>query len=93
VGVLEETIRETLLVARLVVSEHAGNETRDGFDDDERRKLAAGKDVIAHGQLFVDQVIGYALVNAFVATAEEAEPTEVAELESYRLVEAPPTGR
>ena len=46
-----------------------------GFDDDERRHLAAGEHVVADRQFPVHEMVGDPLVHTLVAAAQEREPS------------------
>jgi len=68
---LEQAAGEGLVLGGRLVAEHAGDEPGDGFDDDERRGLPSGEDVVADGELVVAEVLGDALVDALVAAAQQ----------------------
>src|SRR5215471_18516757 len=54
------------------------------------RHLAAGEDVVADGELLVDQALAHALVHSFVASAQQDELALSRELAGHGLGEAPP---
>ena len=69
--VLEQPVGERLLGGRGLL-DRAGQQPDDRVDDDERRQLAAGQDVVADRQLEVDERAD-PLVDALVARADEDE--------------------
>src|SRR5262245_24976801 len=83
--VFEEPARERLLDRRLVV-DRPRQEAGDGVDDDERRQLTAGEDVVTDRELEVEQVAD-PLVDALVARADEDEVRPRGELRRSRLAE------
>ena len=58
------------------VPEDAGKQARDGVDDDRGCQLAAGEDVVAHGELTVAEQIGDALVDALIPAADQHDALE-----------------
>ena len=83
--VLEEAIGEGLLLGRSFIAERARDVPGDSIDEDHRRELAAGKDVIADRDFPVDTVVDEALIDAFVAAADEDQAGMGGEL-SYEAV-------
>jgi hypothetical protein len=70
------------------VAEDAREQADDGVDDDGCGELAAGEDVVADGELFVTEELADALVDAFVAAADEDDAVELAEPAGDGLGEA-----
>ena len=68
---VEETGREAVLLVRAGVAEDAGLQARQGVEQHQRRQLAAREDVVADAQLEIDVGVDEALVDAFVARAEQ----------------------
>jgi hypothetical protein len=58
------------------VAEDAGEEADDGVDEDGGGELAAREDIVANGELFVAEELGDALIDAFVAAADEDDAVE-----------------
>ncbi len=52
---------------------NAGDQARDGIDEDGGGEGAIGEDVVADGNLFFDEVVEDALVHALVVAAEQDE--------------------
>lgn len=73
VGVVEQVGREGILLGGLLVAQHAGDETHYGICDHEGGENSAGQDIIPDGNFIIDEVVGDALVDAFVVTAEKNE--------------------
>jgi hypothetical protein len=69
------------------VAEDAGNEAHDGVDDDGGGELAATEDVVADGELQVAVELVDALVDAFIAAAEEDDAVEGGEFAGEGLGE------
>ena len=58
------------------MAEDAGEEADGGVDDDGCAELAAGEDEVADGELVVREELGDALVDTFVAAADEDDAFE-----------------
>src|SRR5450759_2488410 len=91
-GLFEEAAGERFVGVRGVVAEHAGDQSGDGLDDDERSGLAAGEDVVADGELAVAEMVGDALVDAFGAATEQGEAGPGRELGGDGVIEAATAG-
>ena len=70
------------------VAEDAGEEASDGVDEDGGGEFAAGEDEVADGELVVAEELGDALVDAFVAAADEDDAIEGGETAGGGLGEA-----
>ena len=79
---------EAFVAAGVGVAEDAGEEADGGVDDDGGGQFAAGEDVVADGELFVAEELGDALVDAFVAAADEDDAVEGGEAAGGGLGEA-----
>src|ERR1700683_2512936 len=84
---------EALEFAGGFVAEDAGDEAGGGIDHDGRGQFASGEDVVANGELAVAKELVDALVDAFVAAAEEDDAIEGGQVAGYRLGEAGSLGR
>ncbi len=62
------------------VAEGSGEEADEGVDDDGGGELTAGENIVADGELAVAEGLVDALVDAFVASAEEDDAVEAGEL-------------
>ena len=71
---------EAFVAGAVGVAEDAGEEADDGVDDDGGAEFAAGEDVVADGEFFVAEELGDALVDAFVAAADEDDAVEGGEV-------------
>ena len=71
VRAIEETGREAVLLVRTGVAQDAGLQARQGVEQRQRRQLAAREDEVAEAQLEVDMGVDEALVDAFVAPAQQ----------------------
>ncbi len=87
VGVVEETVGKGILLRGLVIAEHAGQEAHHGIGDNQRGKHAAGEDVVADGNLVIDQVVRHALVDALVVAAEQNEVAFAREVAGHGIRE------
>ena len=79
---------EAFVAAGVGVAEDAGEEADGGVEEDGRGEFAAGEDVVADGELFVAEELRDALVDAFVAAAEEDDAVERGEAAGGGLGEA-----
>ena len=70
------------------MAEDAGEQADDGVEDDGCAELAAGEDVIADGEFLVAEELADALVDAFVAAADENDAIEGGETAGGCLREA-----
>ena len=73
VGMVEEAVSEGILLRGVAVAQDAGDQAHDSIGEDERRQHAAGEDIVANGNFVIDEVVGDALVDAFVVAAKEDE--------------------
>src|SRR4051812_15808919 len=64
---IEETVLERVVPERFLTSDHAGNEPRDGLQDNERGNLSTRKDVVADRELLRREALDDALVDPLVA--------------------------
>ena len=76
-GVFEEPVLEGFFL-RAGAPQSAGQQPHDGVDDRHRRQFAAGQDVVAHGDLFIDAAED-AGIHALVVAAEKDEVREFRE--------------
>jgi len=74
------------------LADDAGHEARDGIKHDHGRKFAAGQDVVADGDFLVHQMVGDALVDAFVTAADEHQPVVLGEAGADGVGEASAAG-
>ena len=74
------------------MTEDAGEQADDGVDDDGGAEFAAGEDEVADAKLVVAKVFGDALVNAFVAAADQNDAFAAAEIAGNGLREATAAG-
>jgi hypothetical protein len=79
---------EALEAGAVGVAEDAGEQADDGVDDDGCGEFASREDVVADGELFVAEELAHALVDAFVAAADEDDAVELAEPAGDGLREA-----
>src|SRR5207237_10270877 len=72
--ILEEAVGERLVGDLRDVAQHTCPQPHDRFDDDERRRFAAGEDEVPDRQLTVTEMVGDTLIDTFVAPADQREP-------------------
>lgn len=65
---------------------------RDGIDEHHRGQFAAGQNVIANGDFFINPPVDDSLIDAFVVSAEQQEPIVLRELLDLDLIETLPAG-
>ena len=84
-------IGEALLVGRVLVAQHAGEQPGDRLDHHQGGQLPAGQHEVAHRELAVDQMVGHPLVDPLVTAAQQREPPGRGRPapSGRRLVEAP----
>src|SRR5262245_37584881 len=85
-GALEQA--KGFVLRRGFVAEGAGKQAGDGDENQSSRELPAGKNKVADGDFFGGEVLGYALVHAFVASADEEDAVELSVAASRFLREA-----
>ena len=90
--VLEQPVGEGLLHRGCVVAHDPGQQAGHRLDDQERAGLAAGEHDVADGDLAVAEVVGDALVDAFVPAAQQGEAVTGGQLAGHRLVEPSAAG-
>ena len=73
VGVIELPRDKGFLHGGLIIAENAGNEPDDRVRDDQRRKDAAGQNIVPDGNFIVHQMVGHALVHPLVMPAKKNE--------------------
>jgi len=71
VRVVENSVGERILLSGVVIAENAGDQAHHRISNDQRRQNAARENKVADGNLIVDQVVGHALVDAFVVAAKQ----------------------
>ena len=81
-------LAEAFVGARCLVAENAGDEAHGGVEDDGSGEFAAGEDVVADREFAVAEEFVYALVDAFVASADEGDALEGDEFAGGGLVES-----
>lgn len=69
------------------ITEHAFPQARDGIDDDGRGQFASAEHEVADRDFVVGKMLGHALVDAFVAAADEQEFVELGVVAREGLVE------
>ncbi len=72
---------------RSLVSQRAGEQPRDRVNDDCRSQFAAAQYVIADRNLLIGEVLGHALVHAFVAPTDQDNAIETGEFLRHILAE------
>ena len=70
-GMFEQAAAEGILAGRLGATQHPGQEPGHRIEQYQGRQLAAGQDVIADGDFFVDQEFDHPFIHALVTTAEQ----------------------
>ena len=75
------------------VAEHAGEQADDGVHDDQRGQFAAGEDIVSDGDLTVAEEGVDALVDAFIAAAEEDDAVQCGQFPGDGLGERTALGR
>src|SRR5690349_13197838 len=78
---------EGLEHCRVRIPQHSRDEPRDDVDYHRRRQFTAAQNVIAHGQLFIRQMLRHPLIHAFIAATDQQQFRHVAEPARRRLVE------
>ena len=81
---------EAFVAGGVGVAEDAGEQAHGGVDDDGGGEFAAGEDVVADGELAVAEELVDALVDAFVAAADEDDALERGELRAMAWVKGLP---
>lgn len=70
------------------MAEDAGEKADDGIDDDGCSEFAAGEDIVADGEFFIAEKLRDALIDSFVAAADENDAVEGGETAGGGLSEA-----
>jgi hypothetical protein len=86
VRTVEHAVLEAVLAGRVGVIERAVLQPAHGVDQHRGRQFTAGKHVVADRHLFVDVVFDEALVDAFVAAADQHQPRPRCQLAHLALV-------
>ena len=71
-GILEETLREGLVLRAPLVTEYSGQESHDGVDDHKGGKFPSREDVVPHRDDLVRQRVR-PLIDALIATADKQD--------------------
>jgi hypothetical protein len=87
-GVERVGFAEAFVAAGVGVAQDAGEQADGGVEDDGGAEFAAGEDVVADGELLVAEELADALVDAFVAAADEDDSVERGEAAGGGLREA-----
>ena len=69
----EEALRERVLSGGIFVAEDAWNEAGHGIDEYGGGDCAIGQNVIANGDLFVNEMVDDSLIDAFIMAAQQDE--------------------
>ena len=72
---------------RLGFAHDPGDQPDDGVGDDHSRDLAAGQDVVADGDLFINKSLPDSFIHTFVAPAEQDEMRLVREAGGGGVIE------
>lgn len=83
---------EAFKPCRIGMAEDAREQAGDGIDDESGRKLAAGKNEVAHGELAIAEKVWNALIDTLVAPAKKDDAVKCRQLASDGLCEARATG-
>ena len=87
--IFEESVGERFVGRRLLVAEHAGQQSHHGIRDNQRGQRAIGQNVIAERNFLVDQVLGHPLVDPLVVPGDHDEMLFPGQTLGRGLVEAP----
>ncbi len=71
VRVVENPVGKGILFRRVAVAQHPGDQAHHGIGDDQRGQNAARQHKVAYGNLIVDQVVGHALIDAFIVATKQ----------------------
>ena len=92
-GMIEDAVlAERVLFVRRLFADHAGNQARHRFEEDECGKLSAREHVVPDGDLFRRQPLDEPFVDPLVAPTDEGQRRLRGELANERLVEPAPGG-
>src|ERR1022692_2337458 len=72
---------------RRFVAQYTRQQAGHGVNYDRRRQLAAAQHIIPYGQLVIGQMLGHALVHAFITPANEQQLRQAAKIVGHLLVE------
>ena len=64
---------ERFILRRRFISQRAGNQTRHGINNEHRWKLSATQHEVPDGDFFRSQMLGHALINAFIPSANKKD--------------------
>ena len=84
---LEQPIAKALVCDRISVSQHAGQQPHNTFDDRQRGHLPTKQHVVAKRDLLIYQIIGDSFVDPLVATAHQRDLVEFGKPIESRLIE------
>ena len=92
-GMIEDAVlTERVPFVRRLFADHAGNQARHGFQEDECGKLSAREHVVADGDLLRRQSLDEPFVDPLVAPTDEGQGHLSCELANELLVEPAPGG-
>ena len=86
-GAIEQRILERIAQRRFPVMQDTRNQPHDSIDDEESRKLASGKHVIADRDFLCDQSLSHPLIDAFVVSTKKEEICAERKTGGHSLVE------
>jgi len=86
-GIFEQGLGEAFIDRRGCVAKDTGAQAHDRVNDNDGCGFATRQDIVADGEFLIDEVFVDALINAFVATADEHEVVVLGECPGERLGE------
>ncbi len=92
-GIFQQSPFETLILERLLVPGHSGQEAHDGIHQHQRRRLAARQHEIAEADLLGIVRVQHALIDAFEPAAQEGRPRLRRQFPHARLGQQTPARR
>ena len=71
--VVQQALREGVLLGGLIIAEDAREKADDGIGDHQRMEDATGEDIISDRDLIINKVVAYTLIDALVVSTEKNE--------------------